>query len=283
MNRAFSFRLCNDKEDLAQECNAYMKVKFFMSKRIYELEKTVDQLKNELALQVSKNCQMMDWLISLSSSLDSIKTERIFNRENFLSPNHKSFKEQEVSKGEVNFSGDMADSIIIVEKDLEKKNDCIIHSPIKENLEFLKIQTHNEKIIEEKLKTENIELIKENEQLKSQIMCKNLKISKIETDKLILINELQELLNSLNRVDLKTLQKFYLENCEHKKLVDIPSSLGIKYNILSTYSSLSHMFKSVNQDNISVKISNMENIFKCYEDEFEILINKNLTKDKLLK
>jgi hypothetical protein len=278
MDRAFNFRLCNDKEDLAQECNAYMKVKFFMSKRIFELEKTVDQLKNELTLQVTKNAQMMEWLKSLSASLEAKKSERIFNHDNFLSPNQKFV--EEVSKGEVNLSGDMADSIIIVEKDQEKKVDSVPQSPFNENLEFLKIQTHNDKIIEEKLKTENLELLKENQQLRNQITSNDLKISKLETDKLILINELQEILNSLNRVDLKTLQKFYLENSTHKR-VDIPSSLGIKYNILSTYSSLSQMFKASNQENL--KIFNLENIFKSYEDEFEKLINKNLTKDKLLK
>ena len=72
-NRANNFRLSNDIEDLAQECNAYMKIKFFMAKRIIQLENTVEQLKLELTRQVNNNVNMMDWFSSINSTLEEMK------------------------------------------------------------------------------------------------------------------------------------------------------------------------------------------------------------------
>jgi hypothetical protein len=241
-----------------------------------ELENTVDFLKSELTLQVAKNAQMLEWMKTFNSSLEE-KTENNFNNKM-----HEESVCFEISKSEVNLSGEMTDSILIVDKDQELQIMNITQSPKQEQIEKEQIQDiinkNEENFNINQIRIENLELIKENEKLRNLNLNKNLKINKLQTDKLILINELQELLNSLSRVDMKSLNKFFSENCSGRKL-DVPSSLGVKYNILSTYSCMSLMLRH-KEDSLNIK--NYQQIFRSYEDEFERLINKNLTLEKLL-
>lgn len=77
-------------------------------------------------------------------------------------------------------------------------------------------------------------------------MDKNLTISKLKSEKFLLYNELNELINSLKAVDIKLLNKFYKNFASSTKLSKgyMPSSLGIKYNIMSVQNQLSYLLHS---------------------------------------
>jgi len=96
------------------------------------------------------------------------------------------------------------------------------------------------------LKNENLELKKENETLRVENLDKNLIITKLKSEKFLIYNELIELVNTLKTVDIKLLNKFYKNLSSNSQLSKnyMPSSLGIKYNILSVQNQLSYLMHS---------------------------------------
>jgi hypothetical protein len=165
---------------------------------------------------------------------------------------------------------------------LEKKKN-LSRVPSNNNLkEPTEIENLN-KIISN-LKNENIDLKKENELIKVENMDKNLTISKLKSEKFLLYNELNELINSLKTVDIKLLNKFYknFSSSSTTKLNKgyMTSSLGIKYNIMSVQNQLSYLLHSdlVTSKAYTEYVSKARETMskaKAEEDNVHIMINNN--------
>jgi hypothetical protein len=124
------------------------------------------------------------------------------------------------------------------EKEKENKNENE-----KDDEKHEKKEKENEKDISIKiLFEENLMLKKENEILQEKIISKNCELSKINHEKYSLFFELKELLRSLEIIDLKKLNNFYLSNIENVKdyRKNISSFMGIKFNIMSAYTKFSY-------------------------------------------
>lgn len=96
------------------------------------------------------------------------------------------------------------------------------------------------------LKNENLDLKGENELLQVENLDKNVTIAKLRSEKFILYNELNELINSLKTIDIKLLNKFYKNYSSNLTLSKnyMPSSLGIKYNIQSVQNQMTYLMHS---------------------------------------
>jgi len=175
---------------------------------------------------------MYDWLKFVNEQLQAIKLR----------------KESENSNKDLDVSEDLTSSFVYeqMEKspDDKKKEKAIPKPP--SNLTLKDTEIENLKQVISTLKNENLDLRKENEMLRVENLEKNLTISKLRSEKFILFNELNELTNSLKSVDLKLLNKFYKNYTSNLKLSKsfMPSSLGIKYNILSVQNQLSYLMHS---------------------------------------
>lgn len=152
---------------------------------------------------------------------------------------------------------------------------------------------------------ENLTLKKENEILQEKIISKTYELTKINHEKYSLFFELKELLTSLELIDLKKLNNFYLSNIENEieNLNDfrknISSFMGIKFNIMSAYAKISYQsissLMSPSQNNLTINRNNdykenpndyinskyievlMENV-KNYENELDEFIEINYKK-----
>lgn len=295
-----------DQEDLAQECNAYLKIKYFMANRILELERDLESTNKQLSLQIVNNLQLCDLFKQIhiinmlgnkqensldisKESVESIVLQDI-NNENTYS----------ISQNKSNYNNE--DLIIPIKCNKCKTTDNIIND---ENVGINNHDLINKIKLDVSLNevvNQNIELYKENARLKDEIRVLNFRCSKIATEKIIILNELNELLNSLNQISFKDLDKLHKEKLkQYPKFISdvnswyIPSSLGIKYNILSTYSTISSIVQNVNKDisnkeneteNITHPIlesySKNKNLFKSFQKEFEEIINSNLNKPNIL-
>jgi hypothetical protein len=292
------------------------------------LESEVEILKNQLMYQVTKNSQLFDLYKNLNETLIEMKQyskgknceceSKCKKNTDIVLINANTNKALTYDHSALNFSGEFIDSIINEEN--EKNHKVFIDdSPIKINLDNKleeKINTCNstskvnyyERIINE-LNNKNIELTSQLEILKTQMTFKSLKINKLNTDKTIILNELNELLNALNRVDTTLLNKFYQANTKSsydKKFnrTDIPSVLGIKYNILSAQTQIGFMLGPDKEEipkNKIIKNQREENkeerqtdyldsiiirqreLFQTYQTEFENLLNQNLKKKRILE
>jgi len=216
-------------EDLTQECYAYMKTKQFMAQRIFEQQDEIEDIKNQLFYHSIKHVQMYDWLKFVNEQLQQIKQRK---------------DSEKANKEDLDVSNELASSFLI-EQNLTispdvKKNNIAKHTS---NKSLNNAEIENLKQVINSLKNENLDLRKENEMLRVENLEKNLSISKLRSEKFILFNELNELTNSLKKVDLKHLNKFYKNYTSNLKLTKsfMPSSLGIKYNILSVQNQLSYL------------------------------------------
>ena len=162
-------------------------------------------------------------------------------------------------------------------------------------------------------------MIKNNEFLKIENLEKNLLITKLKGEKFLLFNELNELIFSLKFVDMKTLNNYYKLLLSEKKLNKevMPSSLGIKYNVLSVENQLSYILHSdlnaiknssehyqkskidtnlnlhkkpclsevnpktdkINDNEAFIDLDKYINIVKMFENEFEKVCDRNLMKN----
>jgi hypothetical protein len=310
-----------DQEDLAQECNAYMKIKLFMANRIAELELQVDKLQKDFSMQLMSNLALNDLIKSYNFLNTNINAEEIneckckrskldlskdsIESISLLGIAESSVFDNEIKKG-VNYN-DVDDNINSQVNNDDRQNEAYNFKGLKQNFNFFNMSPTEEKrknnSLYEKIICQNVKLAEENIKLKDDLQIKNFNLSKLMTEKVLLINELRELLNSLNKIEFHDLDKLFLRNSEiTSKIIrtdainklDVPSSLGIKYNILSAYSIISSLLFSYNytncddSDNMQTSslyegIKNSRKIFKNFEKEFETILNRNLRKQSILK
>lgn len=277
----------NNNEDMAQECNAYMKIKHFMAKRIQEQEREIDDLKSQVVYHSMKHAEMYNLLKTMNEMLYKIKTDQ---SQKPVTPNNDG----------LNLSGELAESI--ASQDFDHGYDKVrIQSAIQSPAKHLNEIVQQDKIITD-IKNENLELVRINELIRVELKEKNLTISKIQTEKILILNELNELLNSLQKVDLKALDKFYsLNKLKKIKTFDIPSSLGIKYNIMSAQSQVATLMGSnvvtnvptlnfedfklsqnVEKEQSMLNLEKYRLLMDSYGEEFHSILNKNMKKKKIL-
>jgi hypothetical protein len=247
-------------EDYAHECNAYMEIKHFLSNRITEQEKEIQMLKDLVLYHSSKHMEMYEWLKNINNILLS-KLEPIKKKEKH-------------NLSSLNCSAELIDSISLGEEPDLPDLDRMVTD----------------------LKNENLELMKQNEHLKTEICKKDLNLTKLSAEKVIILNELSELLISLKRIDMDCLNKFYLQNCKSiRDRIELPTAIGIKYNIMSAQSQIS----MINSNNESIKHNDINNpiehdinnfdmnkyysILKGYENDFKESIDKNLRRLRILE
>ncbi len=138
---------------------------------------------------------------------------------------------------------------------------------------------------------------KRNLKLNAAIKIKNSIIDKLENQNILILNELIEVLHSLRTMDIKILNRIFLDNLitrtrEDLETINISSCLGIKYNILSAQSYLSYLINNdkdnKNKKNDKIlklrKIKNLTNTsINLKEDTyFEEYKKNNLLFDKYL-
>jgi len=203
-----------------------------MAQRIFEQQDELEDIKNQLFYHSIKHVQMYDWLKFVNEQLQQIRLRKDYDKPN---------------KEELDVSDELTSSFLIEQNittspEVKKKN--IQKQPSSQSLKDAEIESLKQII--NSLKNENLDLRKENEKLRVENLEKNLIISKVKSEKFILFNELNELTNSLKTVDLKLLNKFYKSCTSNIKLSKnfMPSSLGIKYNILSVQNQLSYLMHS---------------------------------------
>lgn len=261
-----------DIDDLAQECTAYMKTKQFMARRITQQQEEIEQLKKQLFYHSSKHLEMYELFKSLNDQLELIKDVT-------------TFKNTKTPKNELNLSSDeLTNSYVIDEKD-----------NMLSGYENLNKNGNIENTILLEVKKENLDLKKENEKIKIELLEKSMDFNKVITEKFILFNELNELVNSIKKTDLNKLNSFYKKNINTTTLskFDMPISRGIKYNVLSAQSQIAKILRSdliskklarIN-DNIESnydifeknQIDNYSNMLKKIDEDFDNLIEKKLT------
>jgi hypothetical protein len=171
-----------DQDDLMQECNAFMKTKVFMAKRIAEQQNEIDLLVSELYCQAVKQTELYNALRALNDKIDLIKLENTKKDEQHL-----------------DISGDYVSSVVL-EDEKEAAIQCMC--PIYEK----DIQG---------LKNENLELRKEIELVRYENSVKTIDNSRLFYEKYILFSELNELVTCLKRIDLKSLNEFFIKNEIH--------------------------------------------------------------------
>jgi len=111
------------------------------------------------------------------------------------------------------------------------------------------------------LEEENLSLRKNMEILLQELNKSKLELSKVSYEKFSLFSELNEILESLSKVDLDEMNKFYFNYLNHNLTKSsIFSAMGIKYNILSASNTLgihaltdSYSFNLGNNDNLKKK------------------------------
>lgn len=253
-----------DMDDLSQECTAYMKTKQFMAKRINQQQEEIELLKQSVMYHSSKHIQMMDMVRSLQEQIEFIKDNT---------------NKKESNNNNLNLSGDEFTASIVC----DDSKDYVVSGY--ENVP----QTDKDSNI---LKNENIELNKEIERLKYELLDKTLEFNKIKSDKFILFNELNELVLTLKRVDLDKLNTFYKKNNTNPSLnkLEMSSSKGIKYNILSAQSHICKILRSdlnnrkmqKTESNVNdydkIQMDNYVNLLKKIEEDFDSLLDRKLSK-----
>jgi hypothetical protein len=257
----------NDRENLTQECYGYLKTKLIMGKRILDQQKEIKDLKDSLFKMTTRYTNLLDLFKSKKKILFKIDTQineklkkESFNRtknpnENLLqSPKSTTSKYQSEQGSILNL-------------------DCNLNNSIE--------------IIQDNQKEENISLNKENILLKEKVTDLQYEISKISFEKFCLFSDLQELLNSLEMVNLDKLNKFYLSNMNEIKEREkkcISSYMGIKYNILSGLSTISiDSMKSLIERNIRKEGEKENKLEKKKEILDEFNLKEDIIDEKYLK
>jgi hypothetical protein len=235
----------NCSDDYVQECNSYMEIKYFLSNRISEQEREIQRLKDMVLYHSTKHIEMYEWIKNINNLLQ----RGVHNDK----PLNKS----------LNFSGEFVDSLSISEENNENDKDRFTTDLKNENLKLTK-----------KLEVANMELIN-----------KNLTISRLQSEKIIVLGELNELLVSLKRVDLNSLNRFYLENCKNDR-IELPNALGLKYNILSAQSQVAQInandYEMHYKENDYIDIEKYCSLLRSYTQDFKDAIDKNTKRFKLL-
>lgn len=269
-----------DYEDVVQECNAYLKTKIFMAKRIAEQQAEIETLKEQLLYHSLKHAELYEMMAGINEKIEKLK------KGGSCSINHTSQITNDDEK--INLSGEFIQSIEILDDGKKIPDEKKIFDSTKEVPAF---EDPSSDIIQV-LKNENLELRKELELSRTENIEKDLRISRLIADRYVLFSELNELVGSLKRVDQNLLNKFYMANAksylyqgtgkipnsgEKRKLPlktalsssDILSSMGIKYNILSAQSQLSLLTNSnLNEMEDFDKAGKAKN-FRCGSEHFK--------------
>ncbi len=194
----------------------------------------------------------MNFVIERNNSINFNKIEKdLFYQEekDYEIDLAKSFIKANMDEDVLNLSDNCAKSI-----NFEKNQDnTVIENEERERNTHFKITEENFKPIintEESQKSfdikikyleeENLQVKKSNEILLLELQNTKLELSKNSYEKLSLFSELNELLDSLSRIDLDELNEFYLSKITnvHNRKNSIYSAMGIKYNLLSVVNSL---------------------------------------------
>jgi hypothetical protein len=251
-----------DVDDLSQECTAYMKTKQFMAKRIYQQQEEIEALKQNIIFHSGKHIEMYEMLKNMNEQMDLVKES--LNIQNIV--NYKGKENFDLNMGLSH--EDIATSFICEGVEVNNFESPIKNKHKKTNFESPLIIAHEGTKQSSELsavKNENIELKKEIERLKIQLLDQTLDMNRVKTDKFILFNELNELISSLRRVDIDKLNNFVKTNVNNKPLnyrFDMPISKGVKYNILSAQCQIGKILKS---DSITRKLNKID------EDTFQHL------------
>ena len=89
MDKSKSFDYClpvKDTESLKQECYGYLKTKQFMAERIFEQQKEIESLKNQVFFHSIKHIQLYDWLKFMNEQMKLISTSK--KEKNDISVSH---------------------------------------------------------------------------------------------------------------------------------------------------------------------------------------------------
>lgn len=195
-------------------CNAYLKSKLYMAKIIYKQQKEIEYLKEQLISQTNRNNLVCECLNNL---------------------NDRIYKLESSANKDLDVSGELIKSIDLREH--ENKNE----GSRDENV----LLNDNEKIMSD-LKKENLDLRKELEKIKTENLDKQSSINRLTHEKFLLFMELDELVNSLRKVDLNLLNDFYLKN---NNRTYIPAAMGMKFNIMSAFTQL-NLLSNIGQPNV---------------------------------
>ena len=76
-----------DTESLKQECYGYLKTKQFMADRIFEQQKEIETLKNQVFFHSIKHIQMYDWLKFMNQQVKLISANKIEKNDLNISKN----------------------------------------------------------------------------------------------------------------------------------------------------------------------------------------------------
>jgi len=282
-----------DIEDMSQECTAYLKTKLFMANRIYQQQEEIEMLKQNVIFHSGKHIQMHEMLKNITEQIELIepvinKTKqeieiRMVNNNSLdVSNESNEFNEFIVSK-------EISTSFVFEDMGNLDKNELIDDNKNRGNIEQNTNRNNiinsnhdklncNEKIHEENipnpikpgqlthLTNENIELKKQMEKMKIQLLEQTLELNKLKSDKFILFNELNEIIQSLRRVDLDLLNNYVKNNSKVKTFnkFEMPSAKGLKYNVLSAQCQLGKIIKS---DLITKKLNQIEEDCKIIGEE----------------
>jgi len=218
-----------DTESLKQECYGYLKTKQFMAERIFEQQREIEALKNQVFFHSIKHIQMYDWL-------------------KFMNDQLKLFSQQKKEKVDQNLNNELENSFIYEIDEFDTTGKKMKSPSPKTLLNNKNLQNENEELTKaiNMLKTENVELKKQNEILKIENLEKNLLLNKTKSDKFVLFNELNELVHSIKTIDIKLLNKFYKKYNQDKVFTrnEMPYSMGIKYNIITAQNQLAFLIHS---------------------------------------
>jgi len=70
------FMPVKDIDSLKQECYGYLKTKQFMAERIFEQQKEIESLKNQVFFHSIKHIQLYDWLKFMNEQMKLISNSK---------------------------------------------------------------------------------------------------------------------------------------------------------------------------------------------------------------
>jgi hypothetical protein len=326
-----------DFEDMSQECTAYLKTKLFMANRIYQQQEEIEMLKQNVIFHSGKHIQMHEMLKNITEQIELIKPviNKTRQEEEIRMVNNNSLDDSN-EFNEFVVSNEIATSFVIEDMDNFGKNVLMCDNKIRRNFEqntnqnYIITEHHdklnnNDKNHEENIpsplsyennkqpsqltqvRNENIELKKQMEKMKIQLLEQTLELNKLKSDKFILFNELNEIIQSLRRVDLDLLNNYVKNNSKVKTFnkFEMPSAKGLKYNVLSAQCQLGKIIKSdlitkkldqidedckiigaeekaknklENKDSNLLQMEMYLNLLKKTEEEFDALLDRKLAK-----
>jgi predicted nucleic acid-binding protein len=232
-----------EDEDIKQEALAYIKTKTFMARRIFEQQSEIETLKEQLFEM-------------------NVKYMKLFESHKLLANQISNHLKQE----NLSVSGDLTNSIELDDpKDKDNGNTLNIASEFSADFLVLDEKKNFGNLLQQ-FKIESIEMGKEVEALRLENSLKDLTINKLNSDKLLLFNELSELVFGLKKMNLEVLNKIYKDTVTPKS---ITSGLGIRMNIMSACNQLSMV--SVNS-NSEIDVNSCMHVIKKFEDEINKII-----------